>query len=487
MFFRHLTGLVCASLLFSIVPAQGSEENLWPFWVNRTDQATGLTSAEALGPLFFTRIQLPTEQKGLRPLFMKTTTEGVVEGNLVYPFFTWRREEGYRTFSFFQLVNFRKSSATDGSVEDKHLDVWPFYFSRTTANPAENYRAFFPIGGSLRNRFGRDLITFVVFPLYAHTEKAGREITHAPWPFLRFIDGEGYAGFEFWPLFGRSRHEGDYDRQFWLWPFGYKSVAKLSEPVPEVKIGVLPFYSRDTGPGYISENYAWPFFGYTHRTEPYRYDERRWFWPFLVQGRGDNRFVNRWGPFYTHSIIKGSEKTWLLWPIYRNQQWSADGLAQEKNQVLFFLYWSLQQKSLSNPAAASAHKTHLWPLFTSWDNGAGRRQVQALSPFEVFFPSNETVRQLWSPLFALYRYERQTDSSTRHALLWNAVTWQRTAETKEFHLGPLFSVHTDASHRRVALGNGVMGLHRRSGGRWRFFLFDFPPKAAIKADQATPP
>ena len=113
--------------------------------------------------------------------------------------------------------------------------------------------------------------------------------------------------------------------------------------------------------------------------------------------------------------------------------------------------------------------------------------MQALSPFEVFFPGNENVRQLWSPLFALYRYERNPDTSVRHSLFWNAVTYQRSPVAREFHFGPLFSIKDDAERRRIALLNGVLGLQRRAGERWRFFLFDFRPKATIKTTQATPP
>lgn len=484
MFSRLLARLACASLPLLLTPVQGGEDNLWPLTVRRS--AGGIEAVEMIGPLFFVHSGQGVEQHGMRPLYLKTTSPETIEGSFLYPFFTWRHQEDYRTFSFFQLINTR-TDTTDAAHPDHRFDVWPFWFSRETGDAALDYRALFPVGGTIKNRFGRDRITFVCFPLYSHTEKAGRHVTHAPWPFLRFIDGEGYRGFEFWPLFGRSRHVGDYDRQFWLWPLGYKSVTNLSEPVPDVKIGALPFYSRDTGPGYIRENYAWPFFGYTHRTEPYRYDETRWFWPFLVQGRGDDRLVNRWGPFYTHSIIKGTEKTWLLWPLYRNQQWSADGVAQEKDTFLFFLWWSLEQRSLANPAAAPARKSHLWPLYSAWDNGAGRRQVQALSPFEVFFPRNDTIRQLWSPLFALYRYDRQPDTTVRHALLWNAVTWRRGPEEREFHLGPLAGYRADAGHQRFALGRGLLGWQRPAGGRWRLFLFDFPSKAAIKASQATSP
>ncbi len=485
MFSRRLNWLLCAACILTVT-AQGAEENDWPIYVRRNDPGTGTDSIEVLGPLLFARSDPTMEQKGVRPLYMSTFADGVTQGNFLYPFFTWRRENDYCSFSFFKLVNISTDSPTIGP-RDEHFDVWPFYFSRETADPADRYRALLPLGGTIKNRFGKDRIDFVLWPLYVHTEKNGRQITHAPWPLLRFIGGEGYHGFEFWPLFGRSVHDGDYDHQFYLWPLGYKSTTNLSEATPDVKIGALPFYARDTGPGYISEIYGWPFFGYTHRTAPYHYDEQRYFWPLLVQGHGDDRLVNRWAPLYTHSVIKGTDKTWLLWPLYRNQRWSADGVAQEKQQVLFFLWWSLEQKSLANPAAAPAHKTHLWPLYSAWDNGAGRRQIQALSPFEVFFPNNETVRQLWSPLFALYRYERNPDTSVRHSLLWNAVTWQRTAETREFHLGPLFSLHADPDRRRIALGNGVIGWQRPTGGPGHFFLFDFPSKAAIKANQVTPP
>ncbi len=483
MFSRRINRLLCAALLLTVT-AQGDEVNYWPFYVRRDAEGTGPASAQWLGPLIFTQSG-PEPSYGLRPFFQHSQAGELEQGNALYPFFTWRRQGDYRAFSFFQLVNSRTDA--DATQPDGRFDVWPFYFSRTAADPADSYRALFPLGGTIKNRFGKDRINFVLFPLYAHTEKNGRQITHAPWPFLRFIGGEGYHGFEFWPLFGRNAHDSDYDRRFYLWPFGYKSTTNLSEPVPDVALGILPFYARDTGPGYIRETYGWPFFGYTHRTAPYHYDEKRYFWPFLVQARGDDRVVNRWAPFYTHSVIKGFNKTWLLWPLYRNQHWQSDGVAQQKNQFLFFFYWSLKQQSLTNPAAAPAHKTHLWPLFSSWDNGAGQRQVQALSPFEVFFPGNDTVRQLWPPLFALYRYDRQPDASARHSLLWNAVTWRHSATTKEFHLGPLFSVHADPERRRLALGSGLIGLQRRTGERWHLFLFDFRPKAAIKANQATSP
>lgn len=483
---RHFHRLIILCLLIGVASARGDEENVWPLYVRQRDVAGGTESLQALGPLIFSRSG-QAEQTGLRPLVMGINSPGTEEGNLLYPFFTWRQQtDGSSAFSFFQLVNSARNPAEASAPAEERFDAWPFYFSRDTGDPTTSYRAFFPFGGTIKNRFGRDRIDFTLFPFYSRTQKSAKVVTHTPWPFIRTIQGEGHAGFEFWPFYGHSRHEGDYDRQFWLWPLGYKSVANLSEPVPDVKIGALPFYSRDTGPGYIRENYIWPFFGYSHVSAPYHYDEQRYFWPFFVQGKGDSRRVNRWAPFYTHSVIKGTEKTWLLWPLYRNQTWQADGVAQEKNTLLFFVYWSLEQHSLANPSAPAARKTHLWPLYSEWDNGAGRRQVQVLSPIEVFFPRNEVMRQLWSPLFAVYRYDHQPDNSVRHSLLWDAVTWRRTPTDREFHLGPLFSVQANPDGRRIALGNGLLGLQRNPAGRWRFFLFDFPSKAN-QANPATLP
>ncbi|MBI2815066.1 MAG: hypothetical protein HYX71_12365 [Opitutae bacterium] len=473
--------------LFAAAALHGAEQNGWPLVVRQPAEGGAPGSVQCLGPLLFSRQDRDLVQ-GFRPFWLRAVAGDKETSTLLYPLFTWQLEAGDSHFSLSQLVNGRRTGVTGGGAGTRGFDAWPFYFSRETGDPATSYRALFPVAGTIRHRFGRQELSWYAFPFYLHSTKAGREITTAPWPFLRFIGGEGHKGFEFWPLFGRRGRENDYAEQFCLWPLFYKSIHGLSEATPTVKLGALPFYTRETAPGSISETYVWPFFGYTHRTAPHRYDEQRYLWPFLVQGHGDQRHINRWAPVYTHSVIKGYDKTWLFWPLFRHAAWQDAGLAQEKNQLLYFLYWSQSQRSLTHPGAAPAHKTHLWPLFSAWDNGAGHRQVQAFSPLEVFFQNNEAVRQLYTPLFALYRYDRTDAATSRHSLLWDAVTWRRTAAEKEFHLGPLFSVETGAERQRVTLGNGLLGLKRRPGERaWRLFLFDFSRKTTTKTAGAPPP
>lgn len=487
MFSRLIVWLVLAALV-ALVPLPGREKNGWPFYVEQMNPDGTLASGEYAVPFGFVANGADgTRWTGIRPVYGHVRAGPRETTYLFYPLFMWQRDGDDRSFSFFQLVNFgRLTDPGEGTV--RNFDVWPFYFSRESGDPAEDYRALFPLGGTLKHRLGKDRIHFVLFPLYAEIENSGTRTRHIPWPFLRFIDGAGAHGFEFWPLFGHQGRAGDYDSRFYLWPFIYKSVRHLDDPQPTVSLGVLPLYARDTAPGFVSVTYAWPFFGYTHRTDPVRYDEQRYGWPFFVQGRGDQHYVNRWAPFYTHSVVKGYDKTWLAWPVYRHAVWADAGIAQEKNQLLMFLYWSLTQRSTTNPAAAPARKTHVWPLLSWWDNGAGRRQLQLLSPFEVFFPNNVPVRHLYSPLLAVYRFDQRAPGDTRHAVLFDLVGWSESPAEKEFHFGPLFHLSTTPRQARVSLGLGLF-VWRRAPDRpaWRFSLFDFSPKADNKALAAKSP
>jgi hypothetical protein len=486
MFSRLPVWLVFVSLIATI-PARAKESNGWPLFVQQLNADGTVASGEYLGPLLFQKTDHDgTQTRGFRPFYLHTVEGEKETTQLFYPFFTWQKEADYRHFSFFQLINFSRQPEPGDQVT-RSFDIWPFYFSRDTGKPADSYRALFPLGGTIQNRFGKDRIHFVLFPLYADIEANGIHTTHIPWPFLRSISGARAHGFEFWPLFGRQGRAGDYDSQFYLWPLIYKSAKNLSEPEPTVNTGFLPFYTRDTAPGYIDETFVWPFFGYTHRTEPYHYNEQRYFWPLLVQGQGD-RTVNRWAPIYTHSVNKGYDKTWVAWPVFRHARWEDAGIAQEQNQVLFFLYWSLTQRSTTNPAAAPAHKTHVWPLLSSWNNGAGRRQVQLLSPFEVFFPNNEPIRQLYSPLFALYRFDQSAPDDTRFSVLFNLLSWKKSPAEREFHFGPLFHSRSTPQQARVDLGLGLFSWVRPPGAaQWKFSLLDFNPKKDHQATAAMSP
>ena len=68
--------------------------------------------------------------------------------------------------------------------------------------------------------------------------------------------------------------------------------------------------------------------------------------------------------------------------------------------------------------------------------------------------------------------------SFRGSLLWNGVTWAAIPSKgiSDFHLGPLLSVEKRPAGRRIALGNGLLGLAQGPAGGWRPFWFEFSRK-----------
>ncbi len=479
------------------VPGRSAEreENAWPFFVRRLD-ATGKTEAwNAAGPFFFKYPARDGETvSGFRPLWLQRhNAQGDFRaGFFLYPLFSYTVDENTYKWSLFELIrrtNRRTSAGAPQTIFDERgeFEIFPFWFSRVTGDPEFSYRGLFPVYGTVKNKLGFERLSWTLFPFYVENEKRGAVTTSTPWPFIRVTRGAA-TGFAIWPLYSLYDRPGVSRDEYFLWPLGYNTRRHASPDAkpgttPRHNVGALPFYARSTGPGYRDENFLWPFFGYTDRTVPNRYHELRYFWPFLVQGRGDERYVNRWGPFYTHSNVKGYDKQWFGWPVLRRVRWTNEerNLVHTKTQVLYFLYREEEQRSATRPSAAPAYLRHVWPLYSDWDNGAGRRQVQVLSPLEVFFPGNEKIRHNWNPFFAVWRYEQRAPGEDRTSVLWNAVTWERrTSEgSAEMHVGPLLSVASDANHKRVAIGRGLLGFERGAPGtRWRMFWLDFRGKAA---------
>jgi len=453
------------------------ERNVWPLAVTRQHSDGSPAAQYALGPLHFWQ-EGPEGSiaEGLRPFHVRRTrSDGSRDLDYLYPLFMRRLRGDKSSWSVLHLINHHSQTEED-KKQDKGFDIWPIYFSRQTGNPDTSYRAVFPLFGPMKNRFMNDRIDWFVFPLYGRFQSGDKVVHTTPWPFIRVISGGDHRGGALWPVAGWREQKGKSRSQYYLWPLIYKDETRLDEPTPSVNQGFLPFYAMERSANHKSEIFLWPLFGYTDRSAPARYREVRWLWPFLVQGRGEQKYINRWAPFYTHSVLKGVDKTWVLWPLWRRQLWTEGKLDHAKHQFLFFLYWSHQQTLAGKPEGVMAEKLHVWPLLSAWDNGAGRRQAQFFSPLEVFFQGNEAVQQSWSPFFALLQYDQKAPGHSRTSFLWNAVSSEHCTQSGErrFHLGPLLGYRRNTDSGRLAILGGVLGFQRKPGeAGWKFFLFRF--------------
>jgi len=455
--------LILALIALPLSSIQAEETNFWPFIVQQEDSAVGrFDQWNSLGPFFAGTERGSSRILSFRPFWTRFnhTDRGTRSQHFLYPFVNWTDYGDSQFGHVLNLVQYRRVEARD----ETFFQVFPFLFSRQTDDPDASYFALWPIGGVLKNRFWRDRITFAAWPLFVQTEREDETWTHTPYPFIQTLRGPHSSGFGLWPFYGHFERENDYAHTWALWPFIYHYRDNLDSAVPYVRFGVLPFYHRETGEGLRSESYIWPFFGYTREWEPRpEYRETRYFWPLLVQGRGEERTINRWMPVFTHETRPGYRKNWYLWPMLQREVFMQPGLRRERDSLFYFIYRDERQYF----SGTRARLTFLWPLFAYWNDGYDRTQLRVLDPLTVFFPSNEQVRENWTPLFSLYTYDER-DENTRHSLLWDLMVWEKdTGGTRYFAFGPLFEFDR-GSHWSVLKG---LVERRRTEGEARLSFF----------------
>jgi hypothetical protein len=467
LFLPLVLSMLVGTNLFSSEEQTSPYTNFWPIFTHRdSDEFDRRAELNILGPIFGNSLTAANERiLSIRPLFTGFEPEAYRQGHfhVVYPIFNFYQQTQGWSWHFLNLVSMRRNSEFDAT----NFQVFPFLFYNRTTNPKANYYAFWPIGGVLKNRLFRDRIEFALWPLYVQTVRGDETRTHTPWPFIQRLSGPESKGFGFWPFYGHFERENSYDKTWAAWPFYYNYKENLDEEVPYERFGILPFYHRETGLGLKSESYLWPFFGYTKEFAPRPlYNEIRYFWPFIVQGRGEEKYVNRLLPLYANEERPNYQKRWYLWPLLKTEDTSYGGFRREKTSLLYFLYWDEKQFLQTG----QARKTFLWPLMGYWNDGNGRKQFQTLDPLSVFFRQNEKIRENWTPLFSLYRYDSRYGDS-RHAFLWDLIVIERGRDdTGAFYLGPLFEYVNDGATGHWGVLKGLIGVERAYGERTlRFF------------------
>ena len=469
LFFKFAAA-VSLALVFA-TRADGLVVNYWPFYTGeRETRDADVHHRQSLGPLFFHHDGERREIRGVRPLWItfESKEREREQFHFLYPLYNRRSDAGGVSRDLLTVVSL--SRLEHGEEEETTFRLFPFIFYRNSPDEDRNHLGFLPVAGNTHNLLGFDRASWVLFPFYIRLDKNDVVTRGHPWPFIRTVRGDETRGLHLWPIHGRVVKEGVFDRRYFVWPLGFRVRSGLDTDQPLEATGFLPFYSFSSSPAAESKTYLWPFFGYTLSQEP-EYWEHRYFWPFFVQRRGDSH-INRWAPFYSYSVRAGLEKTWVLWPAYRRTRWMDRDLLVERTQFFYFLYWNMSQIRPESPGDGRVVKRHLWPLFSHWNNAAGRSQTQVLSPFEVFYPSNEIIRWQYSPLFALYRRDLDGDRVT-HSLLWNLAAWGRDGDHSYFQLGPLLTVAGGGERSEFSLLGGLYG-HSRAGDDRRHRLFWIP-------------
>ena len=420
---------------------------------------------EALGPFFYFEEKETRKTWAVPPLLSHSfdpATESE-EFDFVYPILTYARFGAEYRWQLMQVLSFSGGKDPDDAPRDR-FTLFPLYFQQRSTKPQENYTAFFPIYGDIKNRFWHDDIFFVLFPLYSKTRKADVVTRNYLYPIFDVRHGNALNGWQFWPLYGEEHKTpttrtngfgdvqivGGHDNFFALWPIFFNDRTDIGTDNPQHQQAALPFYSYLRSPQRDTTTVIWPLFNYIDDREK-KYHEWEMPWPIIVFARGEGKTTSRVFPFFSQSQSTNLESDFYLWPIYKYNRVHSDPLDRERTRILFFLYSDVREKNTETDLAI--HRVDFFPFYTYRRDFNGKSRLQIFAILEPFLPNNTRIERDYSPLWSVWRSEKNPESgASSQSLLWNLYRHESAPSAKKCSLlFGLFQYQSNPEGKRVRL------------------------------------
>ncbi|MBM3846185.1 MAG: hypothetical protein FJ405_07870 [Verrucomicrobia bacterium] len=421
---------------------------------------------EWLGPLYFRQEREEERGWGIPPLITWTTDAGVdsTELDILYPLLTYDRFGTEKQWQLFQWFNFSGGQSIDESTKGR-FTLFPFYFQQRSENPTNQYRALVPIYGTLKNRFFRDEVRFVLMPLYAKSRKRDVWTENYLFPFFHLRHGGGVRGWQFWPVTGverkpvteRVNNWGDtesvpgHQKFFAAWPFFFKERTGIGSTNELRSTAFLPVFSVERSPLRDSTAFPWPLgFRFTEDREK-QYREWNAPWPLVVFARGPGKHANRVWPLFSEARTPTKTTGFYLWPVYKSTDIRAAPFERDSFRIFFYAYTQLDDRNVDT--GESMKRRAAWPLFFYKKDFQGRSRLQFLAPIEAMLPNNKSMERDWAPVWSIWRGEKNPKTgASSQSLLWNLYRMEKTPASKKCSIMfGLFQYQTGRDGKRTRL------------------------------------
>ena len=420
---------------------------------------------EAVGPFYYSQ-QKETQRLWAVPPVLSYTRDPDTESkefDFLYPVLTYDRYGEQYRWQFFQILSFA-GGPTQKETERDRFTLFPLYFQQRSSDTNENYTALVPFYGHLKHRLFRDEIFFVMLPLYVESRKKDVVTDNYLWPIFSLRHGNSLYGWKFWPLVGNEHKDvttqtnnwgdvttnGGHKSFFTLWPLFFDNHTGIGTTNEAWQQASIPLYSFLRSPARDSTTVIWPFFNDVDDREN-KYHEWDAPWPAVVFARGEGKHTSRVWPFYSHATNATLESDFWLWPIYKYNRVHSAPLDSRRTRICFFLYSDLAEKNTETQTVR--RRVDFWPLFTHHRDFNGNSRVQVLALLESFIPDNKSIERNYSPLWSLWRSEKNPRSgASSQSLLWNLYRHEAKPDSRKCSLlFGLFQYQSGTTGKRVRL------------------------------------
>lgn len=376
--------------------------------------------------------------------------------HVLWPLFTSRRRGDERSWNSALIAWGRDANIRDRDSKWSLL-VFPVLALGRTAE-GHSYGGVFPLGGHLEEVAGKDVIDFVLFPLYSYTRQNDLNTWNLLFPIISWTRAPDESRFRVFPFYGQAREPG-IRRRFVLWPIW--NQATYSAPQAEGYSWMLfPLAGRVN----LANQQSWmalpPFFRYT-RTG----DQREWMapWPFVqIQRGGDDERTYFW-PFYGHRERPLLSTRFYFWPIGGAQTvWEPKTVLSRRWVAPF--YFDQRRMDRAAPEPALERRVRVWPLAT-YQRAGDRMEFHTLELWPA--APVPAIERLYAPFWTLYSHER-AGADVTDELLWGLFRRQRGdgyAYTSVFPLVSWGGSKDNGGAKRWDVLKGFVGYEREGNVR----------------------
>lgn len=460
---KSICGVV---VLLLVVPLQAAPtRDFGPFYSTCSDASLDSSAWNAAGPVLESVASGPVDRFAFRPFYSREVDQrGRLVTDVLWPlasFRTWRGESDWRVLTAF---------GHDDDVSDpaSPYRVWllPLVFLGRN-DSGQDYGAVFPLGGRIDNWFGRDEVSFILFPLYARSRLNDLQTHHVLWPLISRTTGKDVKQTRVFPFYGYSRRPDAMDRRFVLWPFwtqvrdrrpGESGGGFMLFPVighvrmkgQETWMWLPPLFRYTKGEGGASGGCPWP----------------------LVQwerGKRDKMYV--W-PIYGRRSADGDTVSFWVWPFIWRGRTEQGGELRQRFRVFPLYAQESRQVKGGDAVRVSDRYVSVWPLL-SYNRQESNTVVRMLDlwPFRDTAPVERNLAPWWT-VFSRYR----SDEGTGGRVLWGLARWSTSYDGRRYRsVFPLVSIESAAGEKGFREWNVLKGAagYRRDvdGGTFRLLYF----------------
>jgi hypothetical protein len=428
----------------------------------------------ALGPFIIRRESKDYSEFGFRPFYHTTTmkSEDIKELEFIYPLASYKKKEKFSWFQSLVHIFVYNTEINRSGFKNKEFSLFPFIFYNKEENPDNNYFAFFPIYGNMKNKFTFDEINFFLFPIYSRSVDDGGVSRNYVWPFVTTYSGE-LEGYRLWPLKGKK-----YDNfhksssEFTIWPIYVKREKEFYGEHFYIK-SIFPFYSDAYIHNVSSRGYMWPFYQHTvnHNKGNERWDVP---WPIINITKGEQSDHVRVFPFYSKAVRNENDSDgYILWPVYRYKNIDLETYRISKKSWFLIIYKDEKKEPIVE-GGREQRKIDLWPLFTYKRDALGNKNFHIFTIFEPFVRSNDRLYRNYSSFWRLFVWEKSGDNVARSSFLWNLVSSYKDDSSFIFDIRPiipLFNYTRQEENKSWNILGGIIGFGNKDGRNILKFLF----------------